>query len=53
MTGGVFRHVSEVNTPGIELNEEQHIPPSQEHRIDGEEVGRDDRFGLRRDELRR
>ncbi len=37
--GGMGRHPAEVDTTGVELDEEQHVQPPQEHRVDAQEVG--------------
>jgi hypothetical protein len=39
-------HPGQVDPPGLQLNEEQHIQPPQRNSLDGEEVARDDPCGL-------
>jgi hypothetical protein len=39
-------HAGQVDPPGSQLDEEQHIQPPQPHRVDGEEVAGDDPGGL-------
>jgi hypothetical protein len=39
-------HPGQVDPPGLQLNEEQHIQPPQRHGLDGEEVARNDPGGL-------
>jgi hypothetical protein len=41
-----------VDPPGVEFDEEQHVKPSQPHRVDGEEVARHDPGGLLSQERR-
>jgi hypothetical protein len=44
-------HTDDVDLPGGDLNEEQHVDPLQEHRVDGEEVTGQDRARLGGEEL--
>jgi hypothetical protein len=39
-------HPGEVDSPSVQLDEEQHIQPPQPHRVDGEEIAGDDPGGL-------
>jgi hypothetical protein len=42
----VGRHAGQVDPPGIQFDEEQHLQPSQPDRVDGEEVACHDPGGL-------
>jgi hypothetical protein len=44
--GGVGGDAGEMHTPGVQLDEEQHIQPVQEHGVHGEEVTGQDAGGL-------
>src|SRR4051794_14500578 len=44
--GGVSAHPDDVDLAGRQLQEEQHVDPSEEHRVDGEEITRQDAVGL-------
>ena len=44
--GGVGRDTSEVNDPGVKLDEEQDVETAEQHRIHAEEVTRDQSFRL-------
>jgi hypothetical protein len=35
-------HARDMDLPGGQLDKEQHVDPLQEHRVDGEEVARQD-----------
>ena len=41
----------EVDPPGVALDEEQHVEPSEQHRVDGEGVAGQHRRSLRSQEL--
>ena len=43
---GVGGHAGQVDPPGVQFDEEQHVQPPQPHRLDGEEVAGDDPGGL-------
>jgi hypothetical protein len=45
-TGGVGGDAGEVHTPVVELDEEQHVQPLQEHGVHGEEVAGHDAGSL-------
>jgi hypothetical protein len=45
-TVGVRSDPSQVDPPGIQLDEEQHVQPPQPDGVDGEEVASDDPGGL-------
>jgi hypothetical protein len=40
--GGVGGDARQLHAPGLQLNEEQHVQPLQEHGVHGEEVARQD-----------
>ena len=40
----VGRDRGEVHDPGVHLDEKQHIRSAQQHRVHGDEIGRDHRF---------
>ena len=44
-------HSGEVDLPGVEFNEEQHVEPPEKHSVNGEEVGGQDGSGLGTDEV--
>src|SRR6266508_66912 len=47
----VCRAASEMHTPSAKLDEEEHIQTSEPERLDGEEIARDHRLGMRPQEL--
>jgi hypothetical protein len=50
-TGGVSRHTDDVHLAGRKLQEEQHVDRFEKHRVDGEEVARQNRLRLGGQEL--
>ena len=44
---GMRRAAGQMHAAAADFNEEQHIQSLQPHRVDGEEIHRDDAFGLR------
>jgi len=40
--GGMSGDLRQLHAPGLQLNEEQHVQPLQEHGVHGEEVARQD-----------
>ena len=49
--GRVGRHTGQMHRASAELDEQQDVEPSQEHRVDGEEIAGQDRGGLGGEEL--
>jgi hypothetical protein len=43
---GIGGHPGQVDSPSADLNEEQHVQPSQPNGVDGEQVAGDDPGGL-------
>ena len=45
-------HTEEVDDAGFDFNDEQHVVPTQQDAVDGEEVGSEHQLGLGMEELR-
>jgi hypothetical protein len=50
LAGRVGGHSGQIHLPRRELDEHEHVEPTQEHGLDGEEVATDDAAGLAADE---
>ena len=50
-TIGVSRHTEEVDDPGPDLDDEQHVVPTRQDAVDGEEVRGQDQLSLGVQEL--
>ena len=51
LAGRVRGDARQIHLPGRELDEHEHVEPTQQHGLDGEEVAGDDAAGLRSQEL--
>ena len=52
VTDGLGRDTSEMDDPGVKVDEEPHREPSEQDGVDGKEIARDQALGLGTEELR-